>query len=217
MRCFGSSKAGVNIWMCRCLYWVRLRWSWFRTAHLVLCPRFVTKTALTEENPPVLQLLLSSPSQSPGWLLPVSSHPQQHGWSGGCVGIRLGQLIHSNQRDSKPYHIVQGNKGRAAGWGGGDFTIQQMLRSWVGIGCWCQLMAFASFVYFFLLQLLHCLYISTIKFFLLLYFWLATWSHWEGMSKWLCGDWPGSQDQSSPLYHGLLNASWILFPVSSRP
>lgn len=38
------------------------------------------------------------------------------------------------KRDSKPYHIMLGSKGRAAGWGGGDFTIQQMLRSWVGIG-----------------------------------------------------------------------------------
>lgn len=131
---FGSSKAGVNIWMCRCLYWVRLRWSWFRTAHLVLCPRFVTKTALTEETPQCFSFCWAALPSLQDYCFPWAPTLQQHGWSGGCVGICLGQLIHRDQRDSKPYHIVQGNKGRAAGWGGGGFTIQQMLRSWVGIG-----------------------------------------------------------------------------------
>lgn len=143
---------------------------------------------------------------------------QQCGWSGGCVGIQPGQLIHSDRERFQTISHHAGHKGRAAGWGGGDFTIQQMLRSWVGIGLLvpadgCCIIC----LFIFSCQLLHCLYISTIKFFLLLYFWLAAWSHWEGMSKWLCGDWPASQDQSSPLYHGLLNASQIPSPMSCRP
>lgn len=128
---FGRWKVGVNIWLSRCLCWVRLRWSWFRTAHLVLWPGFVTKPAWTERAP-VLQLLLISPSPFPGFLHLVGSHQEQGGWSGGGDTARTAHPKWLKRFQT--YHIMLSHKGRAQGGDEGFFPNYQVLRSWVGIG-----------------------------------------------------------------------------------
>lgn len=205
---FGRWKVGVNIWMCRCLCWVRLRG---------VC------------------------SEQPIWCCVLDLWPRQHWWkeplffslrwtalpslqdfcfswtpSRNRVGVwRWGHSQDSSSTVTKdiPKRTTSCWAVKAGLQGGEEEFIpnHQVLRSWVGIGL--PVPSGGVFIYFlFSYQLLHCLYISTIKFFLLLYFWLATWCCWEGMSKWLCRNWPVSQGQSSPLSHLLLNASQILSP-----
>lgn len=187
---------------------VRLRWSWFRAAHLVLCPRFGTKTAQTERTPPVLQLLLNSPSQSPGFLLLVSSLQEQGGWPGGGDTAGTAHPQWPKTFQNVLHHAEQSRQGCRVGRS--SFSKSSGAQK-LGMHCPADAKRWLFYLFLYFLyshQLLHCLYISTIKSFLLLYFWLATWSCWEGMS----GDWPVSWGLSSPLSHGFLNASQILSP-----
>lgn len=197
---FERWEVGVNIWMCRYLYWFP-QVDLFRTAHLVLCPRFVTKAALTE--PQCLSF---------GWTALSSVQDFCFLWpptlSG--VGTQPGQPILSDQRHSKMHHIMLAIKA-AAGWAG-VFSKSSVLRNWVGIdllvpsdGFFICLFSFFPAVITLSLYLNHQVFLA----FVLEIGYLMLVGGNEQVAVW---DWPVSWGQFCPLSQGLLNASQILSP-----